>query len=90
MVSEPLHGSGWTAGRLVETPVSHELTLIRWAFRNRPRTYCLAYSDEESSSAGSSDEEDSSELSNDSAGAEGFVQTCTDCPFKRLSEAFLI
>uniref|UniRef100_A0A3B3HBR1 SMP-LTD domain-containing protein n=1 Tax=Oryzias latipes TaxID=8090 RepID=A0A3B3HBR1_ORYLA len=40
---------------------------------NRPRTYCLAYSDEESSSAGSSDEEDSSELSNDSAGAEGFV-----------------
>ncbi|XP_065818017.1 testis-expressed protein 2 isoform X1 [Labrus bergylta] len=39
----------------------------------RPRTYCLADSDEESSSAGSSDEEDMSELSNDSAGAEGFV-----------------
>ncbi|KAF0037900.1 hypothetical protein F2P81_010774 [Scophthalmus maximus] len=39
----------------------------------RPRTYCLADSDEESSSAGSSDEEDSSELSNDSAGAEGLV-----------------
>ncbi|XP_067440352.1 testis-expressed protein 2-like isoform X1 [Thunnus thynnus] len=39
----------------------------------RPRTYCLADSDEESSSAGSSDEEDSSELSNESAGAEGFV-----------------
>uniref|UniRef100_H2L955 SMP-LTD domain-containing protein n=1 Tax=Oryzias latipes TaxID=8090 RepID=H2L955_ORYLA len=41
--------------------------------KDGPRTYCLAYSDEESSSAGSSDEEDSSELSNDSAGAEGFV-----------------
>nr|XP_033480067.1 testis-expressed protein 2-like isoform X1 [Epinephelus lanceolatus]XP_033480068.1 testis-expressed protein 2-like isoform X1 [Epinephelus lanceolatus] len=40
---------------------------------NRPRTYCLADSDEESSSAGSSDEEDSSELSNDSTGAEGLV-----------------
>ncbi|TMS23104.1 Testis-expressed protein 2 [Larimichthys crocea] len=39
----------------------------------RPRTYCLADSDEESSSAGSSDEEDSSELSNDSAGAEGWA-----------------
>ncbi|XP_023262657.1 testis-expressed protein 2-like isoform X1 [Seriola lalandi dorsalis] len=39
----------------------------------RPRTYCLADSDEESSSAGSSDEEDSSDVSNDSAGAEGFV-----------------
>ncbi|XP_034543805.1 testis-expressed protein 2-like [Notolabrus celidotus] len=39
----------------------------------RPRTYCLADSDEESSSAGSSDEEDLSELSNDSAGAEGFI-----------------
>ncbi|XP_063739812.1 testis-expressed protein 2-like isoform X2 [Eleginops maclovinus] len=38
-----------------------------------PRTYCLADSDEESSSAGSSDEEDSSEFSNDSAGAEGLV-----------------
>ncbi|XP_047435307.1 testis-expressed protein 2-like isoform X2 [Mugil cephalus] len=37
----------------------------------RPRTYCLADSDEESSSAGSSDEEDSSDLSNDMAGAEG-------------------
>ncbi|XP_071359808.1 testis-expressed protein 2-like isoform X2 [Trachinotus anak] len=37
------------------------------------RTYCLADSDEESSSAGSSDEEDSSDISNDSAGAEGFV-----------------
>lgn len=39
----------------------------------RPRTYCLADSDEESSSAGSSDEEDSSELSNDPAGAEGWA-----------------
>ncbi|XP_070771390.1 testis-expressed protein 2-like [Enoplosus armatus] len=39
----------------------------------RPRTYCLADSDEESSSAGSSDEEDSSELSNESTGAEGLV-----------------
>ncbi|KAJ0051297.1 hypothetical protein NL108_018402 [Boleophthalmus pectinirostris] len=39
----------------------------------RPRTYCLADSDEESSSAGSSDEEDASELSNDSTGAEGLV-----------------
>lgn len=39
----------------------------------RPRTYCLADSDEESSSAGSSDEEDTSELSNDSTGAEGFA-----------------
>ncbi|KAM6940181.1 testis-expressed protein 2-like [Xenentodon cancila] len=39
----------------------------------RPRTYCLADSDEESSSAGSSDEEDSSDLSNETAGAEGFV-----------------
>ncbi|XP_068445152.1 testis-expressed protein 2-like isoform X2 [Clinocottus analis] len=38
-----------------------------------PRTYCLADSDEESSSAGSSDEEDSSDLSNDSTGAEGLV-----------------
>ncbi|XP_041838284.1 testis-expressed protein 2-like isoform X2 [Melanotaenia boesemani] len=38
-----------------------------------PRTYCLADSDEESSSAGSSDEEDSSELSNDSTGADGLV-----------------
>uniref|UniRef100_A0A3Q4AW03 SMP-LTD domain-containing protein n=1 Tax=Mola mola TaxID=94237 RepID=A0A3Q4AW03_MOLML len=38
-----------------------------------PRTYCLADSDEESSSAGSSDEEDSSELSNDSPGAEGWA-----------------
>uniref|UniRef100_UPI0037E79B39 testis-expressed protein 2-like isoform X2 n=1 Tax=Semicossyphus pulcher TaxID=241346 RepID=UPI0037E79B39 len=41
--------------------------------KDGPRTYCLADSDEESSSAGSSDEEDFSELSNDSAGAEGFV-----------------
>ncbi|XP_067354408.1 testis-expressed protein 2-like isoform X1 [Channa argus] len=40
----------------------------------RPRTYCLADSDEESSSAGSSDEENSSELSNVSAGAEGTIQ----------------
>ncbi|KAG7219047.1 hypothetical protein INR49_019354, partial [Caranx melampygus] len=40
---------------------------------NRPRTYCLADSDEESSSAGSSDEEDSSDITNESAGAEGFV-----------------
>ncbi|XP_068606777.1 testis-expressed protein 2-like [Brachionichthys hirsutus] len=39
----------------------------------RPRSYCLADSDEESSSAGSSDEEDSSELSNDSAGGEGWT-----------------
>uniref|UniRef100_A0A3P9BYJ4 Testis expressed 2 n=1 Tax=Maylandia zebra TaxID=106582 RepID=A0A3P9BYJ4_9CICH len=39
----------------------------------RPRTYCLADSDEESSSAGSSDEEDSSDVSNDLTGAEGFV-----------------
>ncbi|KAK7929673.1 hypothetical protein WMY93_006068 [Mugilogobius chulae] len=39
----------------------------------RPRTYCLADSDEESSSAGSSDEEDTSELSNDSSGAESLV-----------------
>lgn len=39
----------------------------------RPRTYCLADSDEESSSAGSSDEEDTSELSNDPTGAESFV-----------------
>ncbi|XP_033847693.1 testis-expressed protein 2-like isoform X1 [Periophthalmus magnuspinnatus] len=39
----------------------------------RPRTYCLADSDEESSSAGSSDEEDTSELSNDCTGAEGLV-----------------
>ncbi|KAF7223705.1 testis-expressed protein 2 isoform X2 [Nothobranchius furzeri] len=41
--------------------------------RDGPRAYCLAASDEESSSAGSSDEEDSSDLSNDSAGAEGLV-----------------
>ncbi|KAM3624437.1 uncharacterized protein V6R79_023384 [Siganus canaliculatus] len=40
--------------------------------KDGPRTYCLADSDEESSSAGSSDEEDSSELSNDSTGAEGW------------------
>ncbi|KAF7668604.1 hypothetical protein LDENG_00001120 [Lucifuga dentata] len=40
---------------------------------HRPRSYCLADSDEESSSAGSSDEEDTLELSNDSAGAEGLV-----------------
>ncbi|XP_068178263.1 testis-expressed protein 2-like [Antennarius striatus] len=39
----------------------------------RPRSYCLADSDEESSSAGSSDEEDFSELSNDSAGGEGWT-----------------
>lgn len=39
----------------------------------RPRTYCLADSDEESSSAGSSDEEDTSELSNDAAGADSLV-----------------
>uniref|UniRef100_A0A8C4ZSS5 SMP-LTD domain-containing protein n=2 Tax=Gadus morhua TaxID=8049 RepID=A0A8C4ZSS5_GADMO len=39
----------------------------------RPRAYCLADSDEESSSAGSSDEEDPSELSSESMGAEGFV-----------------
>lgn len=39
----------------------------------RPRTYCLADSDEESSSAGSSDEEDTSELSNETTGAEGLV-----------------
>ncbi|CAJ1053299.1 testis-expressed protein 2-like [Xyrichtys novacula] len=41
--------------------------------KDGPRTYCLADSDEESSSAGSSDDEDFSELSNDSVGAEGFV-----------------
>nr|XP_046258906.1 testis-expressed protein 2-like isoform X2 [Scatophagus argus] len=41
--------------------------------KDGPRTYCLADSDEESSSAGSSDEEDSSELSNDAAGAEGWA-----------------
>ncbi|XP_051241987.1 testis-expressed protein 2 isoform X2 [Dicentrarchus labrax] len=41
--------------------------------KDGPRTYCLADSDEESSSAGSSDEEDSSELSNDCAGAEGWA-----------------
>lgn len=41
------------------------------AFRHRPRTYCLADSDEESSSAGSSDEEDFSEVSNESAGPDG-------------------
>ncbi|XP_061580700.1 testis-expressed protein 2-like [Cololabis saira] len=39
----------------------------------RPRTYCLADSDEESSSAGSSDEEDSSDVSSEAAGADGFV-----------------
>lgn len=39
----------------------------------RPRTYCLADSDEESSSAGSSDEEDTSELANDTPGAESLV-----------------
>ncbi|KAM4603457.1 testis-expressed protein 2-like [Polymixia lowei] len=39
----------------------------------RPRSYCLADSDEESSSAGSSDEEDTSDLTADSPGAEGFV-----------------
>uniref|UniRef100_A0A8C8CN08 SMP-LTD domain-containing protein n=1 Tax=Oncorhynchus tshawytscha TaxID=74940 RepID=A0A8C8CN08_ONCTS len=39
----------------------------------RPRTYCLADSDEESSSAGSSDEEDSSEVTNDVPGAEGYM-----------------
>ncbi|XP_068434812.1 testis-expressed protein 2 [Clinocottus analis] len=41
-----------------------------------PRTYCLADSDEESSSAGSSDEEDTPELLSDKAilpGAEGYV-----------------
>ncbi|XP_035993024.1 testis-expressed protein 2 isoform X2 [Fundulus heteroclitus] len=41
--------------------------------KDGPRTYCLAASDEESSSAGSSDEEDTSDLSNDSAGAESLV-----------------
>uniref|UniRef100_A0A8C7H0V9 Testis expressed 2 n=1 Tax=Oncorhynchus kisutch TaxID=8019 RepID=A0A8C7H0V9_ONCKI len=39
----------------------------------RPRTYCLADSDEESSSAGSSDEEDTSEVTNDVPGAEGHM-----------------
>uniref|UniRef100_A0A4W5QVR9 Testis expressed 2 n=1 Tax=Hucho hucho TaxID=62062 RepID=A0A4W5QVR9_9TELE len=39
----------------------------------RPRTYCLADSDEESSSAGSSDEEDTSEFTNDVSGAEGYM-----------------
>ncbi|XP_017287976.1 testis-expressed protein 2 isoform X2 [Kryptolebias marmoratus] len=41
--------------------------------KDGPRTYCLAASDEESSSAGSSDEEDASDVSSDSTGAEGFV-----------------
>ncbi|KAM8823948.1 testis-expressed protein 2 isoform 1-T2 [Synchiropus picturatus] len=43
---------------------------------SRPRTYCLADSDEESSSAGSSDEEDTTELHSEKslqAGTEGFV-----------------
>uniref|UniRef100_H3CG78 Testis expressed 2 n=1 Tax=Tetraodon nigroviridis TaxID=99883 RepID=H3CG78_TETNG len=40
---------------------------------HRPRTYCLADSDEESSSAGSSDEEDLSEISSDSAGSDGWA-----------------
>ncbi|XP_018617394.1 testis-expressed protein 2-like [Scleropages formosus] len=43
---------------------------------HRPRMYCLADSDEESSSAGSSDEEDPPEMSTDKnlpPGAEGFV-----------------
>ncbi|KAM6972575.1 testis-expressed protein 2-like [Aplochiton taeniatus] len=39
----------------------------------RPRSYCLADSDEESSSAGSSDEEDTSEVTADAFGAEGLV-----------------
>lgn len=42
--------------------------------RHRPRTYCLADSDEESSSAGSSDEEDGTENVADKnllSGAEG-------------------
>ncbi|KAJ3615145.1 hypothetical protein NHX12_018713 [Muraenolepis orangiensis] len=39
----------------------------------RPRTYCLADSDEESSSAGSSDEEDPSEVTSDYTGAQGLV-----------------
>ncbi|XP_034150009.1 testis-expressed protein 2 isoform X2 [Esox lucius] len=38
-----------------------------------PRTYCLADSDEESSSAGSSDEEDTSEIPGDIPGAEGHM-----------------
>ncbi|XP_012682940.2 testis-expressed protein 2 isoform X2 [Clupea harengus] len=42
--------------------------------KDGPRAYCLADSDEESSSAGSSDEEDPSELTPDqTAGAEGYV-----------------
>ncbi|XP_037115973.1 testis-expressed protein 2-like isoform X1 [Syngnathus acus] len=40
---------------------------------SRPRTYCLADSDEESSSAGSSDEEDATEQSNEVPGAEGYT-----------------
>ncbi|XP_061535982.1 testis-expressed protein 2-like [Phycodurus eques] len=40
---------------------------------SRPRTYCLADSDEESSSAGSSDEEDASDQSNEVPGAEGYT-----------------
>ncbi|CAN9510792.1 unnamed protein product [Ophioblennius macclurei] len=40
---------------------------------HRPRTFCLADSDEESSSAGSSDEEDSSDPSSDAAAGEGLV-----------------
>ena len=39
--------------------------------RYRPRTYCLADSDEESSSAGSSDEEDGSEVTSDALGPDG-------------------
>lgn len=50
---------------------SNPLSMVLCVSRYRPRTYCLADSDEESSSAGSSDEEDSSDLTNDSAGAEG-------------------
>uniref|UniRef100_A0A674BXE6 Testis expressed 2 n=1 Tax=Salmo trutta TaxID=8032 RepID=A0A674BXE6_SALTR len=46
---------------------------IRDISKDGPRTYCLADSDEESSSAGSSDEEDSSEVTNDVPGAEGYM-----------------
>ncbi|XP_028303051.1 testis-expressed protein 2-like isoform X2 [Gouania willdenowi] len=41
--------------------------------KDGPRTYCLADSDDESSSAGSADEEDFSEVSSDTAGAESLV-----------------
>ncbi|KAM4751313.1 testis-expressed protein 2-like isoform 2-T4 [Anableps anableps] len=41
--------------------------------KDGPRTYCLAASDEESSSAGTSDEDESSDFSNESAGVESLL-----------------